>query len=259
LAAFWTCSDWAWTSARESTIDSPMPYVSSLMAVPLLSAADRLPRRPSRVVVGGTSGSGKTTLARRIGATIGASHTEIDSLHHGPGWTVRPEFLADVAALAAGQRWVTEYQYPDARPLLLARSDLVVYLLLPRWLVISRVVRRTLGRSLRREVLWNGNREPPLWTFLTDRDHVVRAAWRSHGRNATRIKTIRAALGAPRGMISRSGAGHAVVVDLGPAARSRRAQMGRYRVLSSANMWARAQGVSPAMVVWRFRKREQRG
>jgi adenylate kinase family enzyme len=190
LAAFWTCSDWAWTSARESTIDSPMPYVSSLMAVPLLSAADRLPRRPSRVVVGGTSGSGKTTLARRIGATIGASHTEIDSLHHGPGWTVRPEFLADVTALAGRQRWVTEYQYPDARPLLMARCDLVVYLLLPRWPVMSRVVRRTIGRSLRREVLWNGNRDPPLRTFFTDRDHVVRAAWRSHGRNAAHITHI---------------------------------------------------------------------
>jgi adenylate kinase family enzyme len=95
------------------------------------------------VVVGGTSGSGKTTLACRIGAAIGAWHTEIDSLHHGPGRTVRPQFLADVAALAA-QRWVTEYQCPDARPLLLARCDLVVYLLLPRWLVISRVVRRTI-------------------------------------------------------------------------------------------------------------------
>jgi hypothetical protein len=97
---------------------------------------------------------------------------------------VRPEFLADVAALAEQQRWVTEYQYPDARPLLLARCDLVVYLLLPRWLVMSRVVRRTIRRSLRREVLWNGNREPPLRTFFTDRDHVVRAAWRSHSRRA---------------------------------------------------------------------------
>src|SRR6478735_2522756 len=98
-----------------------MQRVGSLTAVVMLSAANRLPRRPARVVVGGTSGSGKTTLACRIGAAIGAWHTEIDSLHHGPGWTVRPEFAADVAALAAGQRWVTEYHYPDARPLLLAR------------------------------------------------------------------------------------------------------------------------------------------
>jgi hypothetical protein len=110
----------------------------------MLSAADRLPYRPSRVVVGGASGSGKTTLAGLLAAMIGAAHTEIDSLHHGPGWTARPEFIADVAVLAAGQRWVTEYQYPAVRPLLLARADLVVYLLLPRWLVMSRVVRRSI-------------------------------------------------------------------------------------------------------------------
>jgi adenylate kinase family enzyme len=160
--------------------------------VAILCAADLLPCRPTRVVVGGTSGSGKTTLARRIAATVGASHTEIDSLHHGPGWTVRPEFVADVAALAERKRWVSEYQYPEARPLLLARCDLVVYLLLPRWLVMSRVVRRTIGRTLRREVLWNGNREPPLRTFFTDRDHIVRWAWRNHFRNASRIAEIQA-------------------------------------------------------------------
>jgi adenylate kinase family enzyme len=159
----------------------------------MLNAADRLPYQPSRVLVGGTSGSGKTTLAGRIAAMIDATHTEIDSLHHGTGWTARPEFIADVAALAAGQRWVTEYQYPDARPLLLARADLVVYLLLPRLLVMSRVVRRSIRRSIRREVLWNGNVEPPLWTLFTDREHVVRAAWRSRSRIASRIAEIQAA------------------------------------------------------------------
>jgi adenylate kinase family enzyme len=190
-AAFGTFSKSPGCRPRGSTIDPPDAARLYVRAVPIVSAADRLPRRPTQVVVGGTSGSGKTTLARRIAAAISASQTEIDSLHRGPGWTVRPEFLADVAALAERQRWVIEY--PDARPLLLARCDLVVYLLLPRWLVMSRVVRRTIGRSFRREVLWNGNVELPLWTFFTDRDHVVRAAWRSYGRNAARIAHIHAA------------------------------------------------------------------
>ena len=74
---------------------------SVLRDVTMLTAAHRLPHRPSRVLVGGTSGSGKTTLASRTALMIDASQTEIDSLHHGPGWTVRPEFIANVAALAA--------------------------------------------------------------------------------------------------------------------------------------------------------------
>lgn len=55
-----------------------------------------------RIIVIGTSGAGKTTLAGRISARLGIDHIEIDALYHGPGWTPRPEFLADVRALAAG-------------------------------------------------------------------------------------------------------------------------------------------------------------
>ena len=65
---------------------------------------------------------------------------------------------------------------------LLVRADLLVWLDLPRRVVMARVVRRTLRRRVRREVLWNGNVEPPLRTFLTDRDHIVRWAWRTHPR-----------------------------------------------------------------------------
>ena len=114
--------------------------------------------------MGGTSGSGKSTLARDISTRAGLPYTEIDALHHGPDWTVRPEFLADAEVLSRRPHWVTEYQYAQARPMLLERCDLVVYLLLPRTLVMGRVVRRTVRRARRREVLWNGNVEPPLRT-----------------------------------------------------------------------------------------------
>jgi hypothetical protein len=36
------------------------------------------------------------------------------------------------------------------------------------------VLRRTLRRRLRREELWHGNIEPPLHTFFTDPEHIVR-------------------------------------------------------------------------------------
>jgi adenylate kinase family enzyme len=142
--------------------------------------------------VGGTSGSGKSTLARDISTRARLPYTEIDALHHGPGWTVRPEFLADAEALSRQPHWVTEYQYAQARPMLLARCDLVVYLLLRRALVMGRVVRRTVRRARRREVLWNDNIEPPLRTLFTDPDHIVRWAWRTHGRGPERVSDIAA-------------------------------------------------------------------
>ena len=58
---------------------------------------------------------------------------------------------------------------------------------------MSRVLRRTVRRRVRREVLWNGNTEPPFRTFLTDRDHIVRWAWRTHGRTRERVTAACAA------------------------------------------------------------------
>jgi adenylate kinase family enzyme len=158
--------------------------------VPLLSAADPLPGRPRRVLVAGTSGAGKTTLARTVAARLGCPHVELDALHHGPGWTPRAEFEADVDRFTAGPAWATEYLYPAVRELLLDRADLLIWLDLPRGLVMRRVIRRTVTRRLRREVLWNGNQEPPLRTFLTDPDHIVRWAWRMHGLDRVRLAAI---------------------------------------------------------------------
>lgn len=139
------------------------------------TADDPLPDAPRRVAVAGVSGVGKTTLARRIAAIIDAEHVEIDGLYHGPNWQPRPSFAEDVRALVARDAWVTEWQYSLARPLIAERADLLVWLDLPFWTTtFPRVVRRTLRRRIRREVLWNGNLERPLYTFFTDDDHIVR-------------------------------------------------------------------------------------
>jgi adenylate kinase family enzyme len=135
-------------------------------------------RAPRRVLVAGTSGSGKTTLAGRIAVALGVAHTELDSLHWGPGWTPRPQFADDVRALAAQEAWVMEWQYREVRPLLLERAEVLVWLDLPVHVVMRQLVVRTVYRRLGRVVLWNGNIEPPLWTLLSDEDHVVRWAWR---------------------------------------------------------------------------------
>jgi adenylate kinase family enzyme len=153
----------------------------------LLTAWDALVCQPKRVLVAGTSGSGKTTLSRRIAAVLDVPPTEIDALFHGPSWLPRDNFMLDVVALVVRPSWVTEWQYAKARPLLLSYADLLVWLDLPRALVMRRLVRRTVQRRLNRTVLYNGNLEPPLSTFFTDRDHIVRWAWRTHHENAERV------------------------------------------------------------------------
>lgn len=160
--------------------------------MPLLGPADPLPHHPHRIVVAGPSGAGKTTVASRLGVAFGLPHTEIDSLFHGRGWIKRETFLSDVRDLVATEEWVTEWQYDSARPLLIARADLLVWLDLPRRVVMSQIVRRTVRRRLRREPLWGVNLEPPLWTFFVNREHIVRWAWTTYPLSAQRVGQVRA-------------------------------------------------------------------
>jgi adenylate kinase family enzyme len=158
--------------------------------MPVLGVSDALPGPAHRILVAGTSGAGKSTLARTIAGRLGLPYVEIDSLFHGPGWTERATFDADVERFSVQPSWVTEWQYPAARARLAERADLMVWLDLPRRTVMCQVVRRTVGRRVHREPLWAGNLEPPFRTIFTDREHIVRWAWSSHASTAQRVLAL---------------------------------------------------------------------
>jgi adenylate kinase family enzyme len=161
--------------------------------MPLLGPMDPLPQRPRRVLVAGVSGAGKTTLAAAVAEVLWAPHVEIDALYHGPGWTPRPEFEAEVDRFSAGRAWTTEWQYGAVRRLLLTRCDLLVWLDLPTAQVMRQVTARTLWRRVRRQALWNGNVEPPLWTVVNDREHIIRWAWSTRAKPARLVSAALAA------------------------------------------------------------------
>jgi hypothetical protein len=124
---------------------------------------------------------------------VDAPHIEIDALFHGPNWVPRETFLDDVQAFVGKDRWVTEWQYSSARPLLAERADLMVWLDVPfATTTLPRVVGRTLRRRLRREILWNGNVEPPLRTFFTDPEHIVRWSFSTRRNYRVRIPELEA-------------------------------------------------------------------
>lgn len=139
-----------------------------------------------RVSVVGNSGSGKTTLARSLAGRLGVTHVELDALYHGPEWkTPAPEaFRRSVAETldAAGDGWVVCGNYSVVRePVVWPRADTVVVLDPPRAVVMRRLVARTLRRAVRREELWNGNREPLRHLYAWDPEkNIIRWAWVRH-------------------------------------------------------------------------------
>ena len=144
-------------------------------------------------MVAGSTGSGKSTLARTLSTRLHLPYVELDSLFHGPGWVPRETFVAEVTAFAAGDRWVTEWQYDEARPLLLARADTLIWLDYPRSTIMRRVLVRSFRRAAFRQRLFNGNTEG--FSAWLDAEHPVRWAW--HGRRRAADQLTAALPGRP--------------------------------------------------------------
>jgi adenylate kinase family enzyme len=137
-----------------------------------------------RISIVGNSGCGKSTLAARLAERLGVPHLELDAVFHQPGWTELDlaTFQSRVRDFAAQPAWVIDGNYrsrlDDA---VWQRADTVVWLDYPRWIVMSRVLRRTFRRLITRAQLWNGNRESLRNILSWDPDtSILRWAWTQH-------------------------------------------------------------------------------
>ncbi|MEA2615557.1 MAG: hypothetical protein QOE72_1340 [Chloroflexota bacterium] len=136
-----------------------------------------------RLVVVGNSGSGKSTLARQLAIRLDVPHIELDAIYHQPGWTELPatEFTRRVADATAGDGWVVDGNYSAVRAMVWERATTVVWLDLPRHVVMRRIVWRTVRRATGRIELWNGNRERWRNLFTLDPEKSVIAwSWQKH-------------------------------------------------------------------------------
>jgi adenylate kinase family enzyme len=143
------------------------------------------------VSVVGNAGSGKSSLARRIADKLGVTCIELDAIHHLAGWqAIDPdEFLRRVEAITAEETWVVDGNYRTVvvdGPVW-GRADTVVWLDLPRATVMRQVAWRSVRRVLRRQHLWNGNREPLVNLCPWRSESIVNWAWTQHRKYEDRF------------------------------------------------------------------------
>jgi adenylate kinase family enzyme len=127
-----------------------------------------------RIAVLGMTATGKSTLARHLARLLGVPHIELDGIVHGPNWVdlSDEEFHARTAAALSGDGWVVDGNYAAVRDLTIGQAETVVWLDYPIFIPLWRVFPRTLRRIIRKEELWNGNRET--WRgALFGRDSLV--------------------------------------------------------------------------------------
>ena len=105
-----------------------------------------------RILVIGSPGAGKSTLASRIARDLGLPLIHLDREYFGPGWTTPPkaEWREKVSTLAARPAWVMDGNYASTFDIRVPRATTIVWLDLPRWRCLTRVlwrVARNYGRS----------------------------------------------------------------------------------------------------------------
>ncbi len=103
---------------------------------------------PQRILVLGPPGSGKSTLARRLGARHGLPVFHLDQAFWEPGWVQAPPaaFAAEVERITALPAWIIDGTYTPTLAPRLARAEQVLYLDVPAWLCVLRILLRTAPR-----------------------------------------------------------------------------------------------------------------
>ncbi len=124
----------------------------------------------TRIVVIGSSGAGKSTLARRLSHILTIPQIDLDALNWEADWRQVSDQVFRERVRAAIERpggWVVAGHYHNVRALTWANADAVIWLDYSFPVVFWRALKRTLMRSLKGEVLWNGNRESLYMAFFT--------------------------------------------------------------------------------------------
>jgi adenylate kinase family enzyme len=139
----------------------------------------------NRIVIQGASGSGKTTLAGTLAARLQFPHLELDGLFHQPNWTPLEleTFRSLVEEFTEQPQWVIDGNYSHVRDIVWLKADVIAFIDLPKYQVMFRVVKRTLRRLVRREELWNGNRESFRNVLSLDpAKNIMMWSWSTHAK-----------------------------------------------------------------------------
>ncbi len=119
-------------------------------AVALLNGADR-------ILVVGCSGGGKTTLSRSLGKQLSLPHISMDrDFYWLPGWVKRPKLEERqlIAAAVAERKWLMDGTGSSTFDIRMPRTDVVVWVRLPRWSCLLDVTTRWLR--------WRGQPRPEM-------------------------------------------------------------------------------------------------
>ena len=147
----------------EGQSDKTINYVDDTFAAAQIRGA-------RRIMVIGCSGGGKSTLSQKLASHFGLTYLSIDrDILWLPGWVERgkEEQRERIIERIAGERWVMDGTNPSTFDIRLPRTDILIWVRMPRLLCVWGVMTRWLkhiGRT--RPEMAPGCIEKVDWQFL---------------------------------------------------------------------------------------------
>ena len=144
-----------------------------------------------RINIIGCSGSGKSTLAKALADKLMLKHIELDAFQHRENWrqSDREEFLGYVHEAVLADAWVIDGNYSMIRPTVWPMVDTIIWLDYSMPVCFWQMWKRTVRRWLRREVLWNGNREH-MWSHFFTRKSLILWVITSHPKKRHEFREL---------------------------------------------------------------------
>ncbi|MCQ1852932.1 AAA family ATPase [Neorhizobium galegae] len=143
--------------------------VNAIRYVGIAEATDKV-SNADRILVIGCSGGGKSTLAQKIARRFNLTYISIDrDVLWLPGWVQRdkPEQHRLIVELTAGERWIMDGTNTSTFDIRVPRSDLVIWVRMPRWLCVWGILSRWItNRGRTRPEMAPGCPEKMEWQFL---------------------------------------------------------------------------------------------
>ncbi len=118
-----------------------------------------------RILITGISCAGKSTLGSHLAVSLNVPFVELDALNWEPNWvglndTNPDELMRRMQAATVGDRWVVAGSYTQfSQQVFWPRLQTIVWLDLPLYQLVGRMLKRSWQRWQTNELLWGTNYE----------------------------------------------------------------------------------------------------
>lgn len=138
----------------------------------------------NRVMIIGSAGSGKSTLTQKLSNILALPVIHLDKYYWKPNWIPTPneEWDQVVNEFTMKEQWIMDGNYSRTIDLRISRADLIIYLDMPRWLCLYRILKRRV--KYHKKTRPDMNEECPEKIDL----EFIRWVWKYRGRS--RLKTL---------------------------------------------------------------------